>query len=107
MQMNSHVKEVKTAIKRCKAMAINHEFETSFNSHELAACLENHTDIIYVEIKQCNPDYLFILECVYVMAKKINNYCDKNKVKSDKSAEYWLSAFLNRHNFVCNFDCLA
>ena len=84
-----------------------HGWVVNFDSHPIAASMDNHTACIDVELENKDePDYLSILQWILLMARKINNYCENNRVAGDNAAEYWMERFLWRSECVCKWDHL-
>ena len=97
---------IKAAKKRCISMGAFHAWRPVFDMHPLAACMDNHTVCIDVELSETSPDWFAILCWILNMAKRINWFCDENKVVGDVAAQYWLERFLWRCDVVCQLDYL-
>lgn len=93
--------EIEAAIKRCMNMGVSSPWRLDYNNHQLAACIDNHTVCIDVELKSANPDYLSILHWLLYIARAINKYCDMHKVSESQAAQYWLERFLWRCDCIC------
>lgn len=102
------IAEVKAAKKRAISMGRHSGWIPEYNQHALASCMDNHTAIIDAELDGENHDvcFLFILWELLAMARKINGYCDANKVVGDHAAQYWLERFLWRCDVICQWDYL-
>jgi hypothetical protein len=100
--------EINRARKRAVSMGQHSNWEPSYNQHPLAACIENYSTLIEIELVEChNSDWFFILFCIHEQAKEINKYCDKNKVVGDAAAQHWLDRFEKHCNVVCDVDIAA
>ena len=102
--MNTHISEIKSALRRCLTMGAYSGWRLEFNSHPLAASIDNHTACIDVELEQRQPEYFAVLCWILNMARSINAYCDANKVVGDVAAQYWLERFLWRVNCVADMS---
>lgn len=60
-----------------------------------------------IRIKDCFDDYVYFLYEIGQMATHINAWCDTQKVKDDKIAEYYLYKFSQYCDVVCNSDKLG
>lgn len=102
----SPIAEVKAAKKRCIAMGAFHAWAPEFDSHPLAACMDNYTTCIDVERAERAPNWEAILHWTLTMARKVNGFCDGHKVVGDVAAQYWLERFLWRCDAICQWDYL-
>lgn len=98
--------DIKSAHRRAVSMGRHHGWSGRFNSHPLAACIDNYTVCIDVELAGRSPDYLSILVWIAAMAKRINDHCAEHQVSGDHAAEYWLERFLWRADAVCVLSVL-
>ncbi len=103
----SPFKEIRAASRRAVAMGKHIGWQPEFNSHPLAASIDNHTACIDVELNEPQPDYLAVLYWILNMARTINRYCDNNKIEGDKGAQYWLERFVWVRNTVADMEKLA
>ena len=90
------IRELKAAKKRCISMGAYHAWEPAFDWHPLAACVDNYTTCIDAELSETISDYGCVLFWILTMARRINWFCDGNKVVGDVAAQYWLERFLWR-----------
>ena len=100
------VAEVKSAQKRAVSMGKHSGWLPEYNTHKLAACIDNYSVCIDIELEQPDPDFFEILCWIHCMAKAVNVYCDEYKVVGDQAAQYWLHRFLEKCNVVCDFTVL-
>lgn len=105
-RMHVRVLEIKSAKKRCEGMGRHHQWRPEFDQHALSACLDNYSSCVDVELADACPDYTCVLHWILTMARKINAYCDAEKVSGNDAAEYWLERFLWRCDRVCKWDAL-
>ena len=87
------LKEIFSATKRASSMGEYHKYLSSYDTHFLAGSIHNYIEIIYNEFNSPEADLVFILQCYYEMAKRINDFCDNNRVAEDIAAQYWLEYF--------------
>jgi hypothetical protein len=106
LPMEKHILEIKRAKKRCVGMGSFHSWRIEFDGHPLAATMDNYTTCIDGEMKETKPDYLVVLVWILAMARKINAFCDAEKVVGNAAAEYWLERFLWRCDCVLQWDSL-
>ena len=78
-----------------------HAWKPEFNSHPLAACIDNHTACIDGAIGPRGRthstdamDFLSALLCLRFMSDAINRYCDDHRIAGYTAAEYWLERFM-------------
>ena len=93
-------KDIISATNRAKN-AKPESYKADYNTHPLAACVSNYTSMIDAENATKEPDYLFIIYCLDMMAKFINKYTGI----IDDAASYWLNEFLKRSR-VADWDKL-
>ena len=98
--------EVISARKRCVSMGRYHAWHPDFDTHPLAACLDNHTACLDAEFAEPKPDWLVIFGCILIMSRRINCFCTENKILGDAGAQYWLERFLWRSNMLFDFDAM-
>jgi hypothetical protein len=104
MRLPTHVMEIQSARKRCVSMGKHHAWMVDFDRHPLAATMDNYTVCIDVELCEESPDFLAVLIWILTMARKINAYCDAERVSGNAAAEYWLERFLWRSDKVCQWN---
>lgn len=96
------IAEILRARKRSQNMGCYHPWQPAFNTHPLAACLDNHEACIEVEAEEEDQDFAAMLNWTLNMARAINRYCDENMVKADEAAQYWLEWFTWRRERVAD-----
>ena len=99
------LQEVKSARKRALTMGVYSGWRHEYDSHFLAACLDNYTCCVDAEMSG-ERDFFEVLIYIWFMARRINLFCDSQLVKGDAAAEYWLERFLWRVDCVCDFGRL-
>jgi hypothetical protein len=84
--------EIKSAIKRSKSMGVYSPWQKDYDSHYLAACIDNYTWLL--EGGNGRQEYLDDLLLISKMAEGINSFCEKNIVSDSPAAKYWLERYL-------------
>lgn len=91
-----------------------HGHQRRHDAHSLAPCLSNYALVIDEEMREIGEEgpgayqrtqsYLFILCWIEAMARRINEYCDTQRVVGDDAAEYWLDRFMDYCDTVARMD---
>ena len=99
----NQIAEIKSAKKRSSSMGASIAYLPEYASHPLAAPISNYSLIIDAELCAQHICFLNVLWAIYRMAKKINEYCDNNRISGDVAAQYWLNEYLSRCDSVADF----
>jgi hypothetical protein len=85
---------IKSAVKRAKTMGRAFVEMPEYLTHPLAACISNYKWIMGGRADGGVGENYVDGVCIYRMAKRINRFCDDNKISGDVAAQYWLCEFL-------------